>query len=320
MLLTSYLLAGLAILLAWPIPVALSRARWTARSPFAAMVVWQSIALAGGLSMIGAMLFWGLEPLGGTLLDALDGGIRLISGNPAANSPGIVHIFALSTAALLGFHLILTLIRAAWRITRQRSRHRNILRLLTEESTSNPGTLVLDHETPIAYCLPSFSGSITVLSRGLVQRLSPEELRAVLAHEKAHLEQRHDLLLLAFTSWNDALPWLPTSKHSLAAVQELVEMLADDAALREVTPQVLLRALLTVATGALGESDMSNPAALPSTATGGAPTEELSSYRLRRLLTPQPPLSTALRAMIISAAVLLLALPTTMLIAPGLFA
>ncbi|MBV1780331.1 M56 family metallopeptidase [Paeniglutamicibacter sp. ABSL32-1] len=319
MLLTSYLLAGLAILLAWPIPVALSRARWTARSPFVAMVVWQAIALAGGLSMIGAMLFWGLEPLGDSLLGALHGGLRLVLGDPDVRSPGTIHVFALSTAALLGFHLVLTLIRAAWRITRQRARHRHILSLLSEKSTANPGTLVLDHETPIAYCLPSFTGSVTVLSRGLVQRLNEDELRAVLAHEKAHLEQRHDLLLLAFTSWNDALPWLPTAKHSLAAVQELVEMLADDAALRVVTAPVLLRALLTVATGALGEPSERENAVLPGAGTGGAPTEELSSHRLRRLLTPEMPLSATMRTLVLTAALLLLALPTTMLVAPGLF-
>ncbi len=148
--------------------------------------------------------------------------------------------------------------------------------MLSEKSPTDPATLVLDHETPVAYCLPSFSGSVTVLSRGLVQKLSPDELRAVMAHERAHLDQRHDLLLLAFTSWNDALPWLPTSRLSLAAVQELVEMLADDAALREVQSPTLLRALLTVATGALGDQAAKH-AAIPPTGTPGGPTEELSS-------------------------------------------
>ncbi|MFJ6418178.1 M56 family metallopeptidase [Paeniglutamicibacter sp. NPDC091659] len=318
MLLTSYLLAGLAILLAWPIPVALSRARWSARSPFAAMVVWQAIALAGGLSMIGAMLFWGLNPLGDSLVSASVGGFKLLMGDPDVNSPGPVHIFALSTAALLGFHLVLTLIRAAWRISRQRSRHRHILSLLSERSPTDPATLVLDHETPVAYCLPSFSGSVTVLSRGLVQKLSPDELRAVMAHERAHLDQRHDLLLLAFTSWNDALPWLPTSRLSLAAVQELVEMLADDAALREVESPTLLRALLAVATGALGDHGGKHSAS-PPTGTPGGPTEELSSRRLRRLLTPEPPLNSALRNFIIATAIILFAVPTTLLIAPGFF-
>lgn len=282
------------------------------------MVLWQAIALAGGLSMIGALLFWGLEPMGSTLLSALAGGVQLVMGDSSVNSPGTIHVFALSTAALLGFHLVLTLIRAAWRVSRQRARHRDILALLSKQSPTDPTTLVLDHETPVAYCLPSFTGSVTVLSSGLVQRLSPDELRAVMAHERAHLEHRHDLLLLAFTSWNDALPWLPTSKLSLAAVQELVEMLADDAALREVRAPTLLRALLTVATGALG-APAENKAAIPSMEARATPTEELSSRRLKRLLTPQPPLGTALRNLIIAAALILLALPTTLVIVPGFF-
>lgn len=318
MLLTSYILAGLAILLAWPIPVMLSRARWSTRSPFAAMVLWQSIALAGGLSMIGALLFWGLNPMGNTLFSSLISGVKLVLGDPNVNSPGTVHIFALSTAALLGFHLVLTLIRAAWRITRQRAKHRHILSLLSEQSPTDPTTLVLDHDTPVAYCLPSFGGSVTVLSRGLVKQLSDDELRAVMAHERAHLDQRHDLLLLAFTSWNDALPWLPTSKLSLAAVQELVEMLADDAALREVEPKTLLRALLTVATGALGTPATPNDSLLPA-GSPGSPTEELSSRRLKRLLTIQSPLGIGLRAVIITGASFLIALPTTLVLVPGFF-
>lgn len=268
--------------------------------------------------MIGAMLFWGLNPMGNTLFSSLISGAKLVLGDPNVNSPGTVHIFALSTAALLGFHLVLTLIRAAWRITRQRAKHRHILSLLSEKSPTDPSTLVLDHDTPVAYCLPGFTGSVTVLSRGLVQQLNPDELRAVMAHERAHLDQRHDLLLLAFTSWNDALPWLPTSKLSLAAVQELVEMLADDAALREVEPKTLLRALLTVATGALGNPAGSKPT-LPPAGTPGGPTEELSSRRLKRLLSPQPPLGTGLRSMIIAAALILFALPTTLVLVPGFF-
>lgn len=68
---TSYFLAVLALILAWPVPVLLSRAHWPARSPFTAMVLWQAIALAGGLSMIGAMLVYGLEPIGNNLLAGL---------------------------------------------------------------------------------------------------------------------------------------------------------------------------------------------------------------------------------------------------------
>ena len=69
---TSWFLAVLAIVLAWPVPILLSRAQWPSRSPFTAMLLWQAIALAGGLSMIGAMLVYGLEPVGDNLLAGLE--------------------------------------------------------------------------------------------------------------------------------------------------------------------------------------------------------------------------------------------------------
>ena len=98
---TSYLLAVLAIVLAWPVPIFLSRAQWPARSPFTAMLLWQAIALAGGLSMIGAMLVYGLEPIG----DNLIAGLRALAGMVLFNAPttalGFWHLFALSAAALL---------------------------------------------------------------------------------------------------------------------------------------------------------------------------------------------------------------------------
>src|SRR5690606_16970132 len=51
--------AALAILLAWPVPILLSRAAWPARLPGWALVLWQLIAVAGGLSMIAALLLLG---------------------------------------------------------------------------------------------------------------------------------------------------------------------------------------------------------------------------------------------------------------------
>ena len=107
---TSYLLAVLAIVLAWPVPIFLSRAQWPARSPFTAMLLWQAIALAGGLSMIGAMLVYGLEPVG----DNLIAGLRALAGMVLFNAPttalGFWHVFALSAAALLTAHLVFTLL------------------------------------------------------------------------------------------------------------------------------------------------------------------------------------------------------------------
>jgi Zn-dependent protease with chaperone function len=322
-LLTAYLLALLAILLAWPVPVALSRAQWTSRSPFAAMVLWQSIALAGGLSMIGAMLVYGLEPLGDNLLQALRRAIGIVLGNRATDELHFWHLFALCAAALLGTHLIFTLGLTYARITTQRRRHRELLEVLSSPSGAIERTLVINHPAPVAYCLPGGSRSVTVLSDGLLEALSPAELAAVVDHERAHLTQRHHLLLWAFEAWRQALPWLPTTRLSRAAVSSLVEMLADDIARRTTPDETLVRAIALVA---LGGSAAEEPAGLPAVvrpqpaAEPGMPDEGGASLaaRVSRLLTPRPPLSRARTTAVLAGSGLLLAVPTVLLLAPGL--
>jgi Zn-dependent protease with chaperone function len=225
------------------------------------MILWQSIALAGGLSMIGAMLVWGLEPLGDNLLSAAGGLWLILAEGRPAETLGVVHVFALSAATLLGAHLVFTLMLTYVRIQRQRRRHRDMLRLLSSPAHGSPATLVINHPAPVAYCLPGGSRSVTVLSDGLLELLSQEELDAVLIHENAHLQQRHHLLLWAFAAWRAALPWLPTTRLAQAAVTELIEMLADDQALRRVDEAALVRAIAVVASGSPGAlPDASAPA------------------------------------------------------------
>ncbi|WP_323961546.1 M48 family metalloprotease [Arthrobacter sp. JZ12] len=319
----SHFLAALAVVLAWPAPIALSRAQWPARSPFTAMILWQAIALAGGLSMIGAMLVWGLEPLGDNLIEALRGLWDVMVHNRPADTLGLVHVFALSAASLLTAHLVFTLLITYARITGQRRRHRNLLNLLSSPSLDNPSTLVIKHPTPVAYCLPGGARSVTVLSDGLMGLLSEEELRAVLVHERAHLSQRHHLLLWAFAAWRAALPWLPTSKLAQQAVNGLIEMLADDEAVKQVDQAVLVQAIAVVATGSHGPAADSPKRMVEGNDIGPDPEqdENLQStvQRLRRLVEPQPPLTAAQTFGALASSALLLTVPTVLLIAPGLF-
>ncbi|GAB3286294.1 M56 family metallopeptidase [Sinomonas notoginsengisoli] len=333
MLITSYLLALLALLLAWPVPVALSRAHWPARSPFTAMVLWQSIALAGGLSMIGAMLVYGLSPLGDSLVGAIRRALTIVLGNASAGELRFWHLFALSAAALLSTHLVFTLLLTYARVVRQRRRHRELLALLSSPSGALEHTWVISHPAPVAYCLPGGSRSVTVLSDGLMETLAPEELDAVVSHEKAHLTQRHHLLLWAFEAWRSALPWLPTSRLARQAVNSLVEMLADDVARRHARDEVLVRAIALVAVGDPTDPMRStDDAAVPALRARSAPAgsgADLPSAgfdsegvdiagRLSRLLSPQPPLGRGPTGLVLFVSVLLIALPTVLLIAPGL--
>ncbi len=324
---TSYFLAVLAIALAWPVPVLLSRAKWPARSPFTAMLLWQAIGLAGGLSMIGAMLVYGLEPIGSNLLSGLVALAGMVLHDAPTTALGFWHIFALSTAALLTAHLIFTLLLTYYRIQRQRRRHRELLALLASPSPDGPRTMVLNVDSPVAYCLPGGARSVTVLSDGLLAALEPDELRAVLIHENAHLSQRHHLLLWAFAAWRQALPWLPTTRLAQEAVNSLIEMLADDVALKTESRATLIRAIAIVASGArggpearltFGESDAADLSPDAPGATGGSGSVRTTASRVSRLLSPQPPLPEALRAAVLAVCMLLMAVPTALLIVPGL--
>ncbi|WP_022872508.1 M56 family metallopeptidase [Nesterenkonia alba] len=315
----AFLLAALAVVLAIPVPKWLHTARFRVRSPWVAMVLWQAIALAGGLAIIGAPIVYGLSPFGNSLPSAF---VTLAEAVRYEDYAGLEerdvhpsHIFALCLGALLAAHLLLTLARTFYRVRSARRRHREMVNLLSTPLTDDgtqalpdrlTDTHVIEHEAPLAYCLPgrTNAGALTVLSRGLLDQLSPEELGAVIAHEKTHLRQRHHFLTLAFEAWYRALPWLPTTRYGREAVLELTEMLADDGALGEHSRTDLLRSIATTTPG--GE----DPEQQLSTGQGGI----ITGARLQRLIAPPEPLGPVARAAVLGLSAALLAVPTGLLL------
>lgn len=325
------ILAALALVLAGPIPRLLHEASFRARTPWAAMLLWQAIALAGGLSMIGAPMVFGLAPFGSNVPEAVSTAVRLtVQEDYAALADLQVHpwhLFALCLGLLLGGHLLLTLFRTYWRVLAARRRHRQLVALLSTPIEDHPGSWhsssrqgtakmadpqVIEHEAPLAYCLPgrTHSSSVTVLSRGLLEQLSAEEISAVIAHETTHLAQRHHLLTMAFEAWYRALPWLPTTRYGREAVLELTEMMADDGALAHHSREDLLRSLALSSSpqdGAAG-SDGQDPT--PS----GPGSRHLTGARLQRLLDPPPPLGRTALTGVVLGSVALLITPTVVLL------
>jgi len=289
MLEASIALAALAVLLAWPVPILLGRARWPRRAPAVALALWQSIALAGGLSMIGALLTFGLEPFGHDLVDASIGFARL------DGDADPWHVLALCAALLLTVHLLFNLVATLVRSERQRRRHAQLVTLLSSPLES--GARLIDSPTPVAYCLPGPFSSVTVYSAGLVELLDPDELEAVVEHEKAHVEQRHDVVLIAFRAWYASLPWFPIAYRAQREVGLLIEMLADDRARRSVDTGTLARAIAAVGASATTSS------------------AELNDRILRLEL---PPLPLAQEALVVGCAAALLGVPTALLFAPAL--
>lgn len=306
---TAAALAVLAALLAWPVPALLARSRWPRRDPLVALVCWQAIGLAGGLSIIGALLVHGLAPWGHSLPEAV---WSVVTGHPATDPVRGDHWVSLTLAAVLASELLGVLALSWVRTARTRRRHRELLELVVQPAADLPDTRLLEHPAPVAFCIPG-ARPLLVLSSGMVAELDRDEVAAVVAHERAHLREHHHLLLLPFVAWEAALPVLPAAARAHAAVRELVEMRADDVALTSLsgsTPRrTLAKAIVTAAGGAGGTGVPSGALA----ASGGA-----TGARVVRLLEPPQPLPAAARWIALTAAGLLLLLPTALLLLPAL--
>ncbi len=230
---TAAVLAALAVLHAGPLPSLLARTPAIRRAPRAAVALWQAIALAAVLAALGAGLVTvtaaGLGP-GHGLLD-----------RSVAVAALLLTLVVMGRLLLTG-HLVGTRLRAV------RRRHRALVDLVAaRDAALEPSVLVLEDSAPVAYCLPGIVSGRVVISRGAETALEPEELRAVVAHERAHLAARHDLVLEAFTVLHDAFPRFVAGARALAEVRLLVEVLADAAARRKHGALPLARALVALA-------------------------------------------------------------------------
>jgi beta-lactamase regulating signal transducer with metallopeptidase domain len=168
---------------------------------------------------------------------------------------------------------------------------------------------VLEHPAPVAFCIPG-ARPLLVLSSGMVAELDDGQLAAVVAHERAHLRERHHLYLLPFVAWEAALPLLPAPVRAHAAVRTLVEMRADDVALASLSSAAPRRTLAAAIVAVAGGGGSVPGGALA--VTGGA-----VEPRVRRLLEPPSPLPAAARAAALVSAALLLLLPTALLLLPA---
>ncbi|MFL6075178.1 MAG: M56 family metallopeptidase [Mycobacteriales bacterium] len=298
MILTAVLLAQLAVLLLGPGAALLAGAAWPVRAPRAALVLWQAIGLTSGTAAVTAGALVALAPLGPDPRAAL---AALWRGGYPVEAVGPAQVIAALATACLAGHLVGVTLGALIRTVAQRRRHRALLDLL---ATPMGEVRVLDHPTAVAYCLPGLRRSRVVLSAGAVAVLAPEELSAVLAHEKAHLAQRHDLVMLPFTAWRRALPFVPGVRRAGSAVAALVEMLADDQARHRHDPRVLARALLRVAAGQA-----------PAGALAAGESAVLA--RVRRLVDPAPPVPRCLPLAAYTAALVLVTLPALAVLAPA---
>jgi Zn-dependent protease with chaperone function len=286
----------------------LVNASWPRRAPATAILLWQALGLAGGVCTVSTLLAIGVSQPNTTTVSAV--AVRLSEGRII--EPGTpllivgLRLVALAASAALLVLLCWVMIGASAAVVRARRRQRELLALLAHGDPKVPGALVVDHPAAAAYCLPGLRSKI-VVSVGTIDLLCPAELAAVLAHERAHLRERHDLVLLPFTSLRRAFPRSQLILGALGSVGLLIEMLADDRARRARPARELATALLRF--GTAGAAACAPAGALAAT-TGDI------AARVERLLSPPPPLPRYCQAAICLAALALAAAPVALLLVP----
>ncbi|MGQ9349586.1 M56 family metallopeptidase [Mycolicibacterium gilvum] len=240
----------LALLLSGPVPAMLARAAWPLRAPRAAIVLWQSIAAAAVLSAFSA----GIAIASRLFVPGPDGrptstivGEIAVLGWPLWTAYVVVFLLTL----VVGARLVVSVLNVAVATRRRRAHHRMVVDLVGahhSRTRSRSSLRVLDVDEPLAYCLPGVRSRV-VVSEGALKTLADNEMSAILEHEHAHLRARHDLVLEMFTAVHAAFPRLVRSGHAFNAVRLLIELLADDAAVRAEGPTPLARALVACASG-----------------------------------------------------------------------
>ncbi len=296
-----------------PAASALATASWPRRSPVTAILLWQALGLSWGLAAVGALV--GFATTGSAAAVGTGALGRVFSLATADNPAGVATTIGPARLACLAAGLLLLgvlcwiLVAASASVLRARQRQRVLLSLLAHGDPKVPGALVLDHPAAAAYCLPGLRPEI-VISAGALDLLDADELAAVLAHERAHLRERHDLVLLPFLALLRAFSWARITTRAYRAVGLLLEMHADDRVLRQVPARELATALLRV--GAAGGGAV--PAG--ALAVAGQQVESEVAARVIRLLRPPPGLSGAATLLVLVLCGVLVVLPATLLVLP----
>ena len=232
---------SLALVMLGLAPIILMRTRWCDVSPRVGIILWYGCGILGWCSVLtfGAALM--TLPMAGSLFRNVSSVFMgLVSGRQVEDlglfeAVGLTIVFDVLTMVLGGWTV------GCLNLKRRQMRHCEMLDLLSDFDDTL-GAAVIDHPRPLAYYAAGRGGRV-VLSRGTFGVVPQQELRAILEHERGHQTGRHDLWALPLASASAFLTFIPYSRLAPQAIRCLLEMAADDVAMRSVGRTVLLSAL-----------------------------------------------------------------------------
>ncbi|MEW5626076.1 M56 family metallopeptidase [Streptomyces hydrogenans] len=296
-------LLGYAALVGVTAPRVLLRSAWPHRAPSLGVTVWLALTVTFVLAvaLAAAQLASPTEHLHAGLVGLLHS--CGVGSGPAVPDPGTTDALAVALPAVVLGAWAGAVAHRLLRAGLRRARHRDRLDKVGVRCPRLRVT-VLPHATPGAYCLPGLRARI-VVSDAAVRLLSARQLDAVVEHERAHVAGRHHLPLAAAEGFGALFRRLPLARHVRDQVALLLEMSADDRALRRHPDAVLATAMYELAGGRTPRGAFG--AAGPSPAV----------LRMKRILGPRRAPHPALRSALASAAASAPFLPLLVACPPG---
>jgi Zn-dependent protease with chaperone function len=268
--LTAAVLFALYAAAAGMLAPAMLRGPWAARSPRLAMTLWLVLPVSWVAAIVLAILA-ATAPLPLTWPGSPRGGRVLLAGQ-AVPGGRVIAIAGLLVAAAVVLRAAGCVACELGRGLRDRREHAALVAAIGRPG-DEPDVAIVDRDAPAVYCLPCGRYQI-VISACALAALTPEQLRAVLAHERAHLRRRHHVILALATAIARAFPRVPLLSQAQPQVAVLAEMAADDAAIRRHRRDDLAAALVVLATAG----------ARPATLAASGPE---AIVRLQRILATQ---------------------------------
>ncbi len=208
------------------------------------VIVWLAAVAAIGLML--AWIFTGPTVLPAPLADVCQRCLAAASPFGAAvavTSPLPTVLALLVPAGGVLALAVIGIVRAVLRERASRAAGRRFVRGSRAAFVAGVAVRMTDDVAPIALSLPQRHGGI-IVSRGLCDLLTHEELTAVLAHEQAHLTQRHHRVSGVMDAITAPLAWIPLIGAVRQTVPVLLEIAADAAARRVTGTRALASALL----------------------------------------------------------------------------
>jgi Zn-dependent protease with chaperone function len=295
-------------------PIAVRRAGWPLRAPRLGATAVLALAWSVPLALVLAGMTLALPASSltidiGHLIGACLNRLRAAYGSPRGAA-------VVLTGQALSLAVLTRVLWAAARLVvsrrTERRRHRLLIRL-AGRPMPEASAVVLDSPAAAAYSIAGRHPAVVVTS-GVVDALSAQQLDAVLAHEQAHLQARHHRRLSAAAVAARSLPFVPLLRDTPGLTARLLEMEADQLAADRHEPRVLASALVAVATAGPGVAAVPRHGTSPGVAGGDA------AARIRRLLHPPEQLPRRPRTMARAGAIAVTMGPVLLATLPGLLA